>query len=292
MKHSLPKSVVGLTCLAGLLGLFCALMGLFMSGGRGPFTFTSVAGREVLMYGKGLYQNDAAFSAPVFRGTDLVTVFVSVPLLAVVLVYASKGTLKGRVLLTSMLAAFLYNSASIALGVTYNLLFPVYIVYFSASLFAFLTAFRWIYPAALAARVNRSMPHGWLAGFLFFAGVALLFVWGMDLVAGAVEGRAPALVQSYHTLPTHVLDLGIITPTLFLSGVFLLRRRALGYPLASILLVNCALIGLVVAGQTAAQLMDGVNLTPLDILARLAPFLVMALVSGWLTRRLYQGIDE
>ncbi|MBE0699637.1 MAG: hypothetical protein IH586_22155, partial [Anaerolineaceae bacterium] len=211
---------------------------------------------------------------------------------AAALWYAGKGTLKGRVLLAGLLGYFFYNATSVAIGVTYNRLFPVYIVYFSSSLFAFILAFSSIDFIGLAGRVNRRMPHGGLAGFLFFAGVVLLFVWGMDIVAGAVEGRAPVLVQSYHTLTTHVLDLGIITPVLFLSGVLLLKRSRMGYPLAAVLLINCALIGLVVAGQSVAQVMDGVALTALDWVARVAPFLGMALVAGWLVVRFFEGVEE
>ena len=288
----LSKSLVVLTAISGVLALLCSLAGLLLPGGSGPFEFTSVHGQPVQIYGNGLYETNPAFTAPIYRGTDLVTVFAAVPLLFAALAFARYGSMKSGLLLLAALSFMLYNSASLSLGVSYNIIFPVYIAYFSTSLFAFILAFTSLDSAGLAQRITGKLPHGWVAGFLIFAGAALLFVWGMDIVEGYTNGRGiPTAVQSYTTLVTHTLDLGIISPMLFLTGILLLQRKPIAYPLSAMLLVLCSLIGLVVAGQTVAQVMDGVVLSPAEWAAKVIPFLLMALVSGGLAARFFQGIQ-
>jgi hypothetical protein len=71
-----------------------------------------------------------------------------------------------------------------------------------------------------------------------FASVAVLMVvWlGLGLLPAVMQGQPPRLLDSYTTVTTYVLDLGIITPATLLTGLLLLRRKALGYLMASSLL--------------------------------------------------------
>ena len=138
MKRS--NTLVVLACLVALLAIIYAIAGLFSHGGDGPFNFTTLHGATVEMYGQGLYRYDFAFKAPILRGTDAVTLFVCVPALLVAVFLYRRGSVRGGLLLTSMLAYFLYNAASLGFGAAYNNLMIVYIVSFSTSLFAFMLA--------------------------------------------------------------------------------------------------------------------------------------------------------
>ncbi len=53
-----------------------------INAGVGLFTFTTVHGRTVEMYGRGVYQNDSLLVGAGFRGTDVVTLLIAVLLLA------------------------------------------------------------------------------------------------------------------------------------------------------------------------------------------------------------------
>ena len=69
--------------LIALLAVLVAGFGLFLKGGNGPFTFTTVYGNIVEIYGRGIYQHDSAFVATLSRGTDFVSLFVSLPMLLI-----------------------------------------------------------------------------------------------------------------------------------------------------------------------------------------------------------------
>ena len=193
--------------------------------------------------------------------------------------------MKGGFLLTGALACFLYNSASLVLGAAYNNLFLLYLVYFSASLYAFVLAFTSIDLQALPGHVSPRLPHRGTAVFMFLAGLSPC-VWLIDIVSALLQGQVPQGLASYTTSVTTVLDVGIITPAAFLAGVLLLRRKPLGYLLASTLLILLTLIGLVVVGQTVMQALDGVVLSTGEIATYVAPFVLLSLIAIWLTARI------
>ncbi|HEX5840233.1 MAG TPA: hypothetical protein VFY26_20510, partial [Anaerolineales bacterium] len=223
-----------LTILSLLVALFAAVyagIGLFSTGGEGSFDFTTLHGETVEIYGQGIYRNDAAFRAPIFRGTDAVTLFVCVPVLLLALAWYRRGSLRGGLLLTSMLAYFLYNSASLGFGAAYNNILLLYIASFSLSLFALVLAVQCIDLETLAARTSRQLPRTWISIFLFVAGLSLM-VWVMDIVVALASNSIPGTLGPYSTEATYMLDLGIILPAAYLAGILVLRRSPWGTLLA------------------------------------------------------------
>ncbi|MCU0501813.1 MAG: hypothetical protein MUC51_08615 [Anaerolineae bacterium] len=77
------------------------------------------------MAGQGIYFHDTLFTASLSWGTDLVTIFVGLPLLGLAAWLARRDSLRGGFLLTGVLAYFLYYGASLGLGTAYNRLFLV-----------------------------------------------------------------------------------------------------------------------------------------------------------------------
>jgi hypothetical protein len=199
--------------------------------------------------------------------------------------------LRGALLLAGLLSYFLYHAASLGLGIAYNELILVYILYFSASLFAFILALTSIDLRELGRRVSASLPRRAMAVFLFLAGLSV-FVWLIEIIGGLLEGRPPQHLAVYTTEPTFVFDLGIIAPTAFLAGVLVLRRAPLGFLLGAVLLILNALVGIMVVGQTIAQSLAGITLTGLEFAAFVTPFVLMSLVAFWLVVRLFRSIGE
>jgi hypothetical protein len=80
--------VVGLSALIAVLALVAAGTGLLYGDGGSPFTFTSLRGQPVEIYGQGLYRYDTLFQGAGNKGTDMVTLFLGIPLLVLsVLLY-------------------------------------------------------------------------------------------------------------------------------------------------------------------------------------------------------------
>ncbi len=274
-----------------VLAVVASGAGLFWNDGGEPFLFTTLRGETVEIYGQGLYRNDTLFKAPILRGTDAVTLFVSTPLLIFALVLYRRGSLAGGLFLAGMLSYFLCNAASLALGVAFNELSLVYTAYFSASLFAFVLTFRSADLKALPARISPRLPFRVMAAFLFLAGLSV-FVWLIDIAGALLHGQAPHTAASYTTEVTHVIDLGIIAPTAFLAGIMLLRRAGLGYLLASVILTLNALVGVVVVAQSVAQRIAGITLTTTELVAFVGTFTLTSMLAAWLLILLLRSISN
>src|SRR5512140_1286680 len=127
MKPS--KTLIWLASLAALMALISSVGGLFWPTIGAPFDITNARGATTTINGQGLYFYDTYFKAPIYRGTDAVTLFVLLPLLVFAIFYYRRGTLRGQVLLAAALTFFLYNAIQMAFGVAYNSLILVYTIY-------------------------------------------------------------------------------------------------------------------------------------------------------------------
>lgn len=171
------KVVVWLSALIAVLALVAADIGLFSQNGGSSFSFTTLHGLTVQIYGQGLYAYDTSLVAVGYRAGDAVTLVLGVPSLVLSLLLYWRGSLKGGLLLAGALAYFLYVYGSLAFGAAYNPLFLIYVALFSASLSAFVLALSSFDLRSLVAHFSPHLPRRSIAGFLFAVGLFLLVMW-------------------------------------------------------------------------------------------------------------------
>lgn len=286
-----PGIVNLLLSLIIFLSLASSAVGLFWQEGGQPFDFTSIHGASIKIYGQGLYKFDTYFKAPIFRGTDAVTLFIAIPLLIVGMVLSNRGLLRGRIFLAGILSYFLYVSASLSFGAAYNFLFLVYIILFSTSFFTFVTTLSSFDLQSLPAHFSPRLPRRFIAGFLFVEGLSV-FVWLIDIISGLTTGQVPAGLAHYTTDITAVIDIGIIPPAAYLAGILMLRRSPLGFVLAPILMILNALVGMMVLVQTIFQSMAGITLSTGQVIAYVGIFVTTSLFAIYLTFRFFKNMSE
>jgi hypothetical protein len=153
------------------------------------------------MYGRGLYAFDTVFNAGIYKGTDIITLVVFIPLLIISIVLYGRGSLRGAFLLTGVLSFFLYNGLSMAFSAAYNSLFLVYTALLGSSLYAFILAFTSIDLRTLAGHFSDRLPRRGMAIFLFVAGLAPLVLWLGD-VLGRWRRARPGAVSELTTMFT------------------------------------------------------------------------------------------
>lgn len=288
-----PRSALTwLTPLIVALALLAAGVGLFWQDEGLPFTFTTLHGQTVQIYGQGLYRYDTTFSAALNKGTDAVTLVVSLPLLVIAFLLHRRGSLRGSLLLAGALAYFLYLGATMTFGVAFNRLFLVYVALFSASLFALITALTAVDLQALAGSISPRLPHRGLAAFMLVAGLGTLGLWLSDVVGPLLTGHAPQNLGPYTTMFTHGFDSAVITPAAVLTGICLLQRKPLGYLLTAPILILCVLIGVVVIGQTVSQALAGI-VFPIGVyIGMIGSWVVMGGFGIWLALTFFRNVSE
>jgi hypothetical protein len=275
------RAIIWLSILIILLALVAAGAGLFWKDEGTSFAFKTLRGETVTIYGQGLYRYDSVFTAAGFKGQDVVTLCIGLPLLVATTLLYQRQSLRGGLLLVGVLTYFLYAYASMAVGAAYNHLFLVYVALFSASLFAFVVALTSIDLRALPEATRSRLPYRGPAALMLASGLVTLFVWGAPLVSALLNNEPIDLLDSYTTMITYALDLAIITPSCFLAGVLLLRRNLLGYRLAFPLLGLIVMLVFVIPAMTVFQIGAGVTFTTAEIVGPIAGFLVLGLFAIW-----------
>lgn len=267
-------AVPALAAITGVAAGIAALMGLF--GTAQPVPFTTVRGDAVMLFGAGLCRHDSVFSGAGNRGTDIVTLVIALPLLALSLLGVRRGSLRWQLVLTGALVYFLYVSASVAVGAAFNPAFLVYVVAFGASLWGFILAIGGVDRGRLTAAVPL-LPRRAAAVLMIVSGVVTAVIWVGPVLIAQVQGTAPARLDGYTTLVTVAIDCAVIAPAAITAGVLIWRRRCWGYLMAVPLLMLLALLAPLITAQTISQLSAGVSMTPGEIVGPVAGFAVLAL---------------
>jgi hypothetical protein len=171
----------------------------------------------------GLYR-DAPFWVQQARGTDLATLFVAVPVLAVGLVATRRGSAAGAIAVLAGLLYLVYNYAIFSFSVAMNPLTTVHIAIFGLSLWSLLIGGQ----AAAEAGASATWGLRRRASAALLIGVAALFglLWLSEIAAAATTGTlAPDLVRAgISTNPVYALDLAFFLPLCAVAGIGLLRR--------------------------------------------------------------------
>ena len=290
MKSS--RIVIWLIWLIAVLALFAAGNGLIYQNGGSSFSFTTLYGQSVQIYGQGLYRYDIPLTAVGYRAADAVTLVLALPLLIISLLLYRRGQFRGGLLLTGVLAYFLYTYGSMAFGAAYNPLFLVYVVLFSASLFALVLSLMSFDVPELPAHFSTGLPRRGIGVFLIISGVILALVWlALSTIPALLASTVPLEVASYTTFITGVVDIGIVSPVLIVSGALLLQNMPLGYLLSSTMLVFTVTLGMSLLAAGIAQLVTGV-VTIGQFIGFTVPFAMLTLIALVLTIILFRTCSD
>lgn len=279
MKKS--PAVIRLAALIAVLALVAAGAGLFWPTGSGPDRFTSLRGETAQLYGHGLYRADSLFIGAGFQAQDTVTLLLGIPLLIIATLLYRRNSLKGGLLLTGILAYFLYGYASMALSASFNNLFLVYVALFSASFFALVLAVTSINLASVPVAILDRLPRRGPAIYLFASGILTLVVWLLPLLSALLQNQTPPLLAHYTTKITDALDLALITPSTITAGSLILHRDPLGYRIAFPLLGIIIMLLPIIVLSTYYQIAAGIVFSPGQIVGPITGFAVLGLLAIW-----------
>jgi hypothetical protein len=194
----------------------------------------------------GLYV-DAPNWAQQARGTDLATLFLAVPVLAIGLRTSTRGSSAGRLAVVAGLLYLVYNYAIFAFAVALNPLTVVHIAIFGLSLWSLVLAGRATVEGSygVAERLNRRAAGGLLIGVAAMFGLLWLGQIATAITTGVLP---PDLVKAgISSNPVYALDLAFFLPLCALAGIGLLLRNtaaAFAFPM----LIWVALMGAGVVG--------------------------------------------
>lgn len=198
-----------------------------------------------------LYRDNALIAA-MFRGQDIVTLVVAVPLLLIGLVLEVKGSQRGRMLWLGMLFYTMYAYLFYAVAAAFNQFFLLYVATFGLPLYALLFSVPRLDLGQLGNAMGGTIARAVAIAYASVVAVGLGILWiGMSL-SYLVTGNVPQpIVDSGH--PTGVvfaIDLVFIVPPMLLAASWLAHRRASGWVLAGVMSVGGSVYTLTLAAAS------------------------------------------
>ncbi len=198
-------------------------------------TMTSLGG----LLNSGLYR-DNALIATAWKGNDLITLAVVIPLLTGTLIASMRGSDRGLLLWLGSLGYMLYNYIFYLYGAAFNVFFLGYVALVALSLYALILGLASVDVGRISQEFRAATPVKFVTGLML---LIPLIMGGIELqraVEFIVTGQLPAdIVQTGH--PTGVVyatDLALLMPAIALAAVLLWRRRPWGYVLSAVLMVK------------------------------------------------------
>jgi hypothetical protein len=221
-----------------------------------------------VIYGR---ETSVLFNAGIAQ--DLVNLFIVAPLMLVLALRASRGSLRSWLCLIGFLAFTAYNYAIYAFSIHFGPLFLLWVAVLGLSVFAAAGSLAGLLRPGSQA-MSLSQPVRLTAWFLIALAVMFALLWLSQIVPDLLAGRpsSSAALWDVPTDPVHVLDLAFFLPAVCASGVLLLRRHRMGYASAPgsliFLLLTCLPI-LVIPFITQARgdTANWIILVPIGIIA-------------------------
>ena len=172
-------------------------------------------------------------------GTYLVMLLVAVPVTAVAMRAARRGSLAGRFVWLGGVGYLLYNAILTSFSLQFNELFLFYVASLSLAVWSLVAVLNTIDASALPARFPARFPARLVGGYLIATALAFGLLWLRDVLPAALFGTRPLSLRGT-TLPVNVvqvIDFAFTLPVSFAAGVWLWRRRPWGFLLAGLMLV-------------------------------------------------------
>lgn len=176
---------------------------------------------------------------------------------------AARGSVRAHLAWIGTLVYTAYAYAIYAFAVHFNRLFLAYVAVFGLAIWALIGSLTHLDAAAIRARFDR--PPVRTAGSLLIV-LATLFalLWLSGIIPASVDNQPPQelLDVDLPSNPVHVLDLAVFLPTMFLTGLWLLRDRAWGYVLTPVVLTAVVGISLGIVTLTFVSAARGQETAP------------------------------
>lgn len=259
-----------------LFTLISAGVGIFYSTGSERFTVKNIYGESIELYGDGIYKYNSVLKASGNKGTDIVMIIVAV-LFSFSTVMRKKSA-KYRFLQVGLLSGLLYYSSCLVFGVTFNKLFPIYVLLFSSTLFAMIFLLSNLIKENNLSEELKSKNLTGTAVFIIVGGCSVL-IWLEFIIPALITGQPLTNIEIYTTEPTFVLDLGIILPTYLACGISILKKKTIGYKLTPILLTFLIIVGLTVIGQNIVQSSIGIEIPVRELIGLVISFIILGIIA-------------
>jgi len=257
------KLLTALVFLIVILAAIASLTGILSKSGEGEYFFTSIHEQVVQIYGKGLYRHMPSDVAVQGIAQDYVTLFIAIPLLILSFLAYRNDNPKARFLLAGTLGYLLVTYLFYLTMGAYNPLFLVYAALLGLIFFSLLKILMSIDLSTLKTNISPAFPHKWVGIFLMINAILIALMWLGIVVPPLLDGTIyPAELFHFTTLIVQGLDIGLLLPLSFVSGLLMYNKTPLGLMAGTVYVVFLSILMTALSAKIIAMAMIGVNVIP------------------------------
>ncbi len=195
----------------------------------------------------GFYAKETAIWQVQSVGQDFINLFIVAPVLFISICFAPKFFSYAKFVLAGTLLYLTYTYVIYCFNIHFNQFFVFYCLIFGLSFYA--VFYFLLIHIGKTGFYKEGIHTNRLTGFTFIIISALFYsLWLTEIIPSIANDSSPQnLAQTgLATNPVHVLDLAIVLPAIFITGILILKKKQLGYFLAPVLLVFSSLMNLTI----------------------------------------------
>lgn len=205
----------------------------------------------------GLYRDNALVVAA-WRGNDIVTLFIVVPLLLASMALSLRGSKRGRLFWMGSLWYMAYNYMFYLFGAAFNEFFLLYAALFVLAIYALIFALLQTDAPEFSRSYSKNLPYKPVSAFMLFFAILLGGMWiGLSLNFVFTGEVHESISQTGHpTAVVFAVDLVLLIPSLVISGVLLWHQKAWGPILSAVVLIKATAYGMALINMTVISYRD------------------------------------
>lgn len=203
------------------------------------------------LFFEGLYR-DNALVVSAWRGNDIVTLFIAVPLLLISALFTLRASNRGRLFWMGSLWYMIYNYVFYLFGAAFNSFFLLYAALFVVSIYTFVLALIQTDTQAFSRSFSEQMPYKSVSIFMLCFAILLGSMWIILSLSFVFTGQVhQSISQTDHpTAVVFAVDLTLLIPSLSIGGMLLWQKNSWGPIVSSIVLVKATAYGLALINMT------------------------------------------
>lgn len=216
-------------------------------------------------------------------GHDISNLFVVAPALLISAFFVSKGSKLAKIIWIGAMITNIYSYVIYCFAVHFNFLFHVYCLILGLSIYSAIYFFINHIAEDMENWFTEKVQNRTIGTFLFIIAALFLLLWLSESLPAALSNTIPKNVinDGLLTNPIHALDFSFYLPLMFLSAVLLIKKKALGYLLAPMMIVFAVITNInIISLSIVAMNITSSNNMPLII--AFSVFTIVCLGFLWL----------
>ncbi|MBK8552072.1 MAG: hypothetical protein IPL53_13825 [Ignavibacteria bacterium] len=191
------------------------------------------------IFAPGFYSNESLNWQVQSYGQDIIDLFLILPFLLITSILASRNNKPAKLLWGGVVLYLTYTFIIFCFDIHFNQLFFLYCMELGLSFYSFMYFLFTERNEKFPEQFKNSFIVKFTAVYLILVSALFYFLWLAEILPSIINNTTPkSLIETgLITNPVHVIDLSVVLPGIFLTGIFLLKGKSAGLILAPSILM-------------------------------------------------------